>query len=725
MHDAFRLRIPSTVIGASLLLQLFCLGLSPVRAASPVGHLILKQIAWAGSVGNPADQWVEIYNPTQQVVDLVQDPYVLRVGDNAVATLNSGSVTPLQGVIVSRLDPADPASHSSLSSSLKTLVDPQLVLPSGNAQYVLSNTHNNVSDLANSKLAAPFAGNQNASEQRLIDANGQYLPGDMSAAWTTTQTIGRNVAPDTQQYATPAESNAVSVAQPTNVTIDMSQPDRPTVKANFSTTAPYGIVRFVNGSTGTVIQGVGDTVSGFQPAIPLTAGQYAVSVAAAIAPNGDRSAALSIPLGTVQAVQPTTGTNVQPPVLDPFQAQTNAKTVTLTGNAQAGSVTVVATANGTVVSQPLNSMLNFSLTVPVLQNGGTAIQVVAVAADGSKSQPVTAQIMQSTVAPQMPAADHLKVMSETSGTMDSIIGQAGAVLPGSRIRVYADSALTQLIGQATALSDGSFPGVSLGGNRYATAYVVQTDLAGNMSAPQTVSNPINVTDQNLNLPIVVQNVTANGATFQLLPMTGVVQYLVKYRIAGGQYGSPVTVCAVASSDCSLSKHLMDLQPGTNYDVAIAAVNAQGQMSNYTESSFQTAAMPTVQVRTVSAPVAPPVVAPKTTTLPTPAYAPPAAAVTTPQAAASPTPTAMDMASPSPSATESGAVKSATTVRNWTPWIVLGVLIGLAILATAGYFYWFGGEAGDAMDSAATPIKPTPKEDASINKTDTDRPTKRW
>ena len=192
---------------------------------------------------------------------------------------------------------------------------------------------------------------------------------------------------------------------------------------------------------------------------------------------------------------------------------------------------------------------------------------------------------------------------------------------------------------------------------------------------------------------------------------------------------PSWFAELPSPTCSLDKNLNGLQPGTDYVLAVAAVNAQGQMSNYTETAFQTAAQPAVRVSTVAAvqPAAPalPAPAPVASIVPTPVAAPHAAATATPRATASPGAAAIASASPSASASESGAVKSATTAkRNWTPWIVLGVLIGLAVLATAGYFYWFGGEAGAAVDAAATPVRPTPKDDASVSKPE-DRPTKRW
>ena len=721
MHSPHRFRSLRTVVGALSLLQVCSLGLHPsaVHADMQSGRLIIKQIDWAGTASNPADQWVEIYNPTEQVVDLAQDPYSLSIGGTTVATLSTGALTPMQSLIISRLNPSDPSAHSALNASLHTQVDANLVLPTANGQYTLTDAKKSSVDVANLSKGAPFAGSLTASQQRVIDAKGQYLPGDQSAAWMSGQAIGRNVAAGSQQYSAPAESNPTVVAQPTAPIVVTAQTDRPTVRASFP--AAYGIVNFINVLTGETVQGVGDTVSGYQPAIPLKPGTYRVSIASATAPDGDRSAPVTVPVPTtVSTSVPTIPQNgpVQMPVLDAFSSVTNKPTITLTGSVQPGTVSVLATANNTTVSQALNGMTTFSLTLPLLANGSTAIQLTALATDGSKSQPLTVQIIQSTVAPRLPAADHVAVLSSASGTADSVSGQPGAVTSNAKVSLYADQALTMLIAQTAAAQDGSFSSISLGDNRYATAYLVQTDQTGNTSSALLVTNPIPVADQNVNLLLQLQDISASSASLQLLPMNGVSRYLLKYRTATGQYGTPISVCADASLSCSLTKHLMGLSPATDYVVAVAAVNTQGQMSNYSEAAFRTVGLPPVTVSTASVQAVPVAVV-----MPTPTYVPRTAPVPVAQVAApttpAPSPTAIASASPSP--TENGDVKSATTARNWTPWIVLGVLIGLAILATAGYFYWFGGEAGAAMDAAATKPKPVSKEDPTVNKSD----TKRW
>lgn len=94
----------------------------------------------------------------------------------------------------------------------------------------------------------------------------------------------------------------------------------------------------------------------------------------------------------------------------------------------------------------------------------------------------------------------------------------------------------------------------------------------------------------------------------------------------------------------------------------------------------------------------------------------------------------------PSADAAGKIKGDETATtddegnvNWTPWIVLFVLIILAGAATGGYFYWFGNE--EETKEAPKTTKPAPKQEAKIvkeevkttvrNKNESAKKTKRW
>jgi hypothetical protein len=68
------------------------------------------------------------------------------------------------------------------------------------------------------------------------------------------------------------------------------------------------------------------------------------------------------------------------------------------------------------------------------------------------------------------------------GAAKSVVGAAGAADAGSTIQVYADAALSQPLGSATAAFDGSFSAAA-GTADMATAYIVVTDTVGNVSAP--------------------------------------------------------------------------------------------------------------------------------------------------------------------------------------------------------------------------------------------------
>jgi hypothetical protein len=580
--------------------------------------------------------------------------------------------------------------------------------------------------------------------------------------------------------ATPTPTLA-PLAAPTGLMLRSdSTPDRPTVMLTLPAGADAATVTFVDAS-GAVTNGVGDPASGYQPVVPIDpTNTYTIHVVAMDSTTGQMSADTAMPLATLQnAVAPTPSatptatptpaptamptasptpssqSQLVAPVLGTYPAATNKPSVQLTGTVATGTTLVVAVNGQYMASQQLNGMTGFSFSVTLNPNTLNTIQVQAQDANGNTSPMATATVMQSMQVPAAIGQDHVTVNSNSAGTDDTIVGNPGAAVAGNTVTAYADAALTQMIATVTAAQDGSFPAISLGDNQYTTAYVVQTDPAGNVSPAITLANQVQIANQPLNLPIFFGNITSTGVTAKLTPVAGATGYMVKYEMAGGQYSNPVMVCANGDTlTCSFEKDITGLQPGMKYTVAVAAVDQNGQESNYSTSSFQTlsVAMPVTQPAsaTPSAPTAAASTSPTSVATPTgkvapvatPAPSAAAAPVTTPapKAAATPTPTAMASPSASPtamasaSATETGSVKAASTTaaRDWTPWIVLGILIGLAILATAGYFYWFGGEAGDGVATVAPPVVRAPGTSATT--TTTTKPeekpkdrdtTKRW
>jgi len=151
------------------------------------------------------------------------------------------------------------------------------------------------------------------------------------------------------------------------------------------------------------------------------------------------------------------------------------------------------------------------------------------------------------------------------------------------------------------------------------------------------------------------------------PVVGAVSYNVYYKKTSEvDYSGPVNVT-------STSTKITGLENGLSYDFKVVAVNENGVGG---ESVVVTATPKSSAVVLASAPsVQDAVVAQPETPVVTPEVTPPT----------------------EETGPEIGQIKGEETAAteeediNWTPWIILFVLIVLAGAATGGYFYWFGNE----------------------------------
>ena len=141
----------------------------------------------------------------------------------------------------------------------------------------------------------------------------------------------------------------------------------------------------------------------------------------------------------------------------------------------------------------------------------------------------------------------------------------------------------------------------------------------------------------------------------------------------------------------------------DYYIAVVAIDGAGNESTLAEASKQ--------LVHVSAPAPVATVTPVATVDPTPAPAPVAASIA-PQKAQAAAPVEKKIETPADDS--NGQIKGDDTDNdetekiNWTPWIVLFVLIVLAGAATGGYFYWFAGEE-EVKAVVKTPAKEEKKE----------------
>lgn len=693
---------------AALAIQFFG-AFSPSLAHAATPTLRLNEINWAGSQGHATDEWIELQNVSGATISFASTPYTLQEVVNGtpqtIATLDAADGFLPDGYFLILTREATPSSNSTLlgaSSNAIYIQKPTLDLPDHATAYRLLDSTSTLTDsIDDAGQGIPFAGSLGsgtepiASMSRVTPLNDGNLP----SSWYTTHTMGTNfVLNSPEQFATPAANN-VEVPVVTNVAIaptdstdtamlpvitGSASAGIASVTATFTrasfTPLPYSRTYTVNPSAGSF------TVT---PGADLAPGRYMIDLSAFDA-DGNRSATVHVMVApdtteTNYVILPTSSA-LPTPTIDPTHPTvTNRLAVPITGavdNTFNTYNSIEILRNGRYFATiPLHADgRTFGGTIDLLPNMDNTIQFVAVDIFGTLSLPGDVTITQDSIRPNPVDVAKVVVGANPTGTHDTIAGMPGAAEADTTLWVYADAALTQPIVSAAVAPDGSFPMLSIGDNLYNRVYLVLADAAGNTSTAVSVDNATGyVAGSSQGLNVIVMSIGDTQGTASWNGIVGAASYHVKYKLVGGTYGSVMSVCPNGNSNCPFKFTFTGLQPHTAYTVAVAVVDRFGNESAYVENSFTTkeAAKAVVTTTTVAGGSSATDNIQKSTATPTPA----------PTASATP---------------EKGDVKSAATdtARNWTPWIILLILIGIAILATAGYFYWFGGEAGEAAMASA-------------------------
>ncbi|MEI6477590.1 MAG: lamin tail domain-containing protein [bacterium] len=721
MHAISRMRTAlSTATALLLALPMVSLGL-PAAAHASASSLVINEVNWAGSSVSANDQWVELYNPGP-AVDFSLHPYTISVDGTDLVTLTSGAVLSHGEYIVSRLGAAQ-------STQLLVIgkVDSALVLPHVDLQLQLKDENGDVVDTAGDGTGSPLAGSDGMTGVKVVSSMSRVAgttDGTKASSWYTPATVGKYIDNGVIQYGTPGTDN-LEVAAPGQLALDPHPAaNQPTITGTIIPAVGQAMpglvqVRFTRVSDGTVtgVNGfVNATTGNFSVIYPGVMGPalYRITVTSLdITPNAGRSATVEVPIAgspqNLYLVNPASVT-VSVPTLDAYPTLTNQTTVTLTGTVDAGTALVISV-NGTEYgTTPIAAgQTTFSRTVTLLTDQVNQIEVRAQDSAFNVSAPAIATITQDSMAPKAVVAGLVKVSTNAPGTQDSVQGMAGAAEANAFVDVYADASLTTKIATGSVAANGSFGPILVGDNTNTTLYLVVRDAAGNVSPATLFENPVAFATQTITMSITVGSITGTQATVSWTPISGAAAYRIKYKPEGGSFSSPMTVCAGVAT-CQ-STTINGLSPLTSYVVAVAAVDAAGNESNYTEKTFVTG--PPANVGGGSGPLPGLTVATKSS----------GTSVKTPVTVVTPSP------APTVSPTEQGEVKSENTTSstNWTPWIILAILIALAVLATAGYFYWFGGEDEDADEAGTTGSgknEPTPATDQKNTAKKADK-EKRW
>ncbi|MFH1533714.1 MAG: lamin tail domain-containing protein [Nitrospirota bacterium] len=181
--------------------------------AYSAGDVVINEIAWAGTDDNTGDEWIELYNSTNQAIDLA-GWYIEDDGGASTYTISAGSIPAYGYFLIEDVEEATNVVADALVPLSLANAGDSLVLKDGGSVVI---------DTVNSSGGAWYAGTSTpkASMER-IDPGGGDLAGNFATAMSSNGAVGRL---GTEILGTPRSVNsnydgggpAVSVVAPATV----------------------------------------------------------------------------------------------------------------------------------------------------------------------------------------------------------------------------------------------------------------------------------------------------------------------------------------------------------------------------------------------------------------------------------------------------------------------------------------------------------------------------
>ena len=157
---------------------------APVSAQP--GPVVISELMWPGSTASSADEWIELYNPSDATVDLAGWTLTQRSGDEdkVMLVLNAGEIQPRQTFLIANYA----AGHKkSLLAVEPQRVDAAVSLPNTKLLLHLYDGDPQAGglliDVADDGRGAPFAGDSASKSAMVRIAFDQ--PGDQPESWAT------------------------------------------------------------------------------------------------------------------------------------------------------------------------------------------------------------------------------------------------------------------------------------------------------------------------------------------------------------------------------------------------------------------------------------------------------------------------------------------------------------------------------------------------------------
>jgi len=159
---------------------LMCLSAVPVLAQSRA--LVFSEIMWMGSETSSADEWMELYNPSAEPVDLSGWRITRLVGDaeETMLELPDVSLGPNNTFLIANYAADDARSALAVAPDL---VDPAISLANSRLLLRLYDAAGQLVDSADDGSGAPFAGD--AEGKRAMVREDLLGDGGSKASWRT------------------------------------------------------------------------------------------------------------------------------------------------------------------------------------------------------------------------------------------------------------------------------------------------------------------------------------------------------------------------------------------------------------------------------------------------------------------------------------------------------------------------------------------------------------
>ncbi|MDP2647822.1 MAG: lamin tail domain-containing protein [Candidatus Yanofskybacteria bacterium] len=148
----------------------------PVADPTKAGHVVINEIAWMGTRNSTSDEWIELYNPTNETIDLTGWTLKSLTGTNPdPKILLSGTIGPLSYFLLERTNDSTIAGIEANQVYTGALLDSGEILE-------LRDEEGNIHDLAGSSEGWPAGDRATRASMERINAS---ISGSDASNWKT------------------------------------------------------------------------------------------------------------------------------------------------------------------------------------------------------------------------------------------------------------------------------------------------------------------------------------------------------------------------------------------------------------------------------------------------------------------------------------------------------------------------------------------------------------